>query len=103
MNLGIVTNLDDPTKFKIYEGFQHAILDAEHNRVKVERETRVYHEKDTEVLEFDFEAMRLWVSEPVKGLCLSFKLVDVSPVSMMPRDHDQILISEALQSLWSKP
>ena len=102
MKLGIVTNLNEQTKFKVYEGSQHAILDDLHNRVWIERETRIYHEKDTEALHFDFDNMKLFVSEPVKGLCLGFKLVDISPVSMMPREHDQILISDAYQSLWSQ-
>jgi len=32
--------------------------------------------------------MRLMVSDPTKHLCMSFKMVDISPVSMMPKEHD---------------
>ena len=103
MSLGIVANLAEPSKLKVYEGSQHTIIDAVHNRVRIERETRVYHEKDTEVLNFDFERMQLRASDPAKLLCLSFKMIDISPVSMMPRDHDQIIIADALQSLWQPP
>lgn len=103
MNLGIVTNLSDQSKLKVFEGSQHAIVDGLNNRVRIERETRVYHEKDREVMLFDFEHMRLQVSDPDKRLCLRFKIVDISPVSMLPKDHDQVLISEALASLWTVP
>ena len=88
MSLGIVTNLTEPSKLKVYEGSQYTIVDSVHNRVRIERETRVFHEKDTEVLNFDFEKMRLMVSDPTKHLCMSFKIVDISPVSMMPKEHD---------------
>lgn len=54
-------------------------------------------------MNFDFEKMRLQISEPSKRLCLSFPIVDISPVSMIPREHDQILISESLASLWQEP
>lgn len=30
-------------------------------------------------------------------------MIDISPVSMIPREHDQILISEALATLWNAP
>lgn len=88
MNLGIVTNLTEPSKVKVYEGSQSTIVDSVHNRVKIERETRIFHEKDVEHLNFDFEKMRLLVSDPTKQLCLGFKMVDISPVSMMPREND---------------
>ncbi len=88
MNLGIVTNLAEPSKVKVYEGSQSTIVDSVHNRVKIERETRIFHEKDVEHLNFDFEKMRLLVSDPTKQLCLGFKMVDISPVSMMPREND---------------
>lgn len=88
MNLGTVTNLQNPRHFKVFNGSQKAIFDAVNNRVRIERETRVFHEKDTEVLIYDFEKMRLLVSEPTKKLCLSFKMIDISPVSMIPREND---------------
>ena len=102
MKLGIVTNLQDPSKLKVFEGSQRAIVDELHNRVMIDRETRIYHEKDQEVMIFDFEHMRLQISNPPKRLCLGFRIVDISPVSMIPREHDQILISEALSSLWNE-
>jgi hypothetical protein len=55
MNLGTVTNLQNPRHFKVFNGSQKAIFDAVNNRVRIERETRVFHEKDTEVLIYDFE------------------------------------------------
>lgn len=44
---------------RVFEGSQHGIVDGLHNRVRIERETRIYHEKDTEVMNFDFEKMKL--------------------------------------------
>ena len=87
----------------MYDGSQKAIFDSFHNRVRIERESRIFHEKDTEVMIFDFEKMRLLISDPTKHLCLNFKMVDISPVSMVPREQDQIFISEALQSIWTGP
>ena len=55
---------------RIFEGAQSAIFDAVHNRVRLERETRVFSEKDTVVRNYDFEKMRLLVSDPVKKMCL---------------------------------
>ena len=47
--------------------------------------------------------MRLLVSDPTKRICLKQKITDISPVSMVPREHDQIDITEAIQSLWVSP
>ena len=55
---------------RVYEGSQSAIYDAFENRVKIERENRVFHETDTEVKLYDFNKMRLLVADPTKKLCL---------------------------------
>lgn len=47
--------------------------------------------------------MRLFVSDPTKKYCTKQKIADISPVSMVPREHDQIDISGAFQSLWVHP
>jgi len=101
MSLGTVTNFSNPSKSKVFEGSQTAIFDAVHNRVRIERETRVFHETDLEVLLYDFDKMMLLISDPSKRMCLKFKIADISPVSMVPRDHDQIFIADAIQSLWT--
>ena len=49
---------------------------------------------------YDFNKMRLLVSDPTKKLCLELKLTDISPVSMVPREHDQIRICDAIQKIW---
>ena len=102
MNLGTLTNLEK-RQFKVYEGSQKAVFDAFHNRVRIERESRIFHEKDTEVMIFDFEKMRLLISDPNKHLCLNFNMKDISPVSMVPKDQDQILIADAMASIWTGP
>ena len=51
---------------------------------------------DTTVKLYDFEKMRLLVSDPVKKVCLKQKITDISPVSMVPREHDQIIIADAM-------
>lgn len=71
--------------------------------MRLERETKVFQETDTVVRLFDFDKMRVLVSDPIKKMCLKKKITDVSPVSMVPREHDQIVISDAMQSLWAHP
>ena len=56
---------------------------------------RVFQETDTVVKLYDFEKMRLLVSDPIKKICLKQDITDISPVSMIPREHDQIDISDA--------
>ena len=43
------------------------------------------------------------MSDPAKGMCLKMNIADLSPVSMMPREHDNIDISAFLWDLWSQP
>ena len=56
---------------------------------------RVFQETDTVVKLYDFDKMRLLVSDPIKKICLKQDIADISPVSMIPREHDQINISDA--------
>ena len=86
----------DKKRKRIFEGSQSAIFDDENNRVRLERETRIFHEKDREVKLYDFDKMRLLVSDPDKKMCLKLRIADNSPVSMIPRDHDQIVIADAI-------
>ena len=86
----------DKKRKRIFEGSQSAIIDGEFNRVRLERETRIFHEKDHEVKLYEFDKMRLLVSDPDKKMCLKLRIVDNSPVSMIPRDHDQIDIADAI-------
>ncbi len=79
------------------------MFDAENNRVRLERENKIFHETDTTVRLFDFDKMRVLVSDPIKKICHKVQIKDVSPVSMMPREHDQIVICDAIQSLWANP
>lgn len=64
--------------------------------MRVERVNKVFQEHDTEVKMYDFDRMRVLVSDPVKKLCLKQRIKDVSPVSMVPRENDQIVISDAI-------
>jgi len=66
----------------------------------MERESRVFNDKDTRVQLYDFNKMRVLVSDPKRKFCMALKIHDISPVSMVPREHDQILIGESLQRLW---
>lgn len=45
--------------------------------------------------------MRLLNSDPTKGLCQKMNIVDLSPVSMMPREHDNIEVAAFMQDLWT--
>ncbi len=64
------------------------MFDAENNRVRLERENKIFQESDTTVRLFDFDKMRVLVSDPIKKICHKVQIKDVSPVSMMPREHD---------------
>ena len=87
----------------IFVGDQKAIFDDESNRVRIERTNKVFQEWDTEVRVYDFNQMRLLVSDPIKDMCLKKKIQDISPVSMVPRENDQIVISDSIQQLWVPP
>ena len=93
----------DKKRKRIFEGSQQVIFDDQNNRVRIEREMRVFHEKDKQIKLYEFDRMRLLVSDPDKKACLKRRIVDTSPVSMIPRDKDQIVIADALQSLWIAP
>ena len=98
-----VINTGNIYKMKVFEGSQSAIFDADNNRIRLERESRVFHEIDTQVKLYDFNKMSLLVSDPTKKLCMELKLQDISPVSMVPREHDQIKICDTIQRLWTNP
>ena len=57
---------------------------------------RIFHEKDKQVKLYEFDKMQLLVSDPDKKVCLKHRIVDTSPVSMIPHDKDQIVIADAL-------
>lgn len=99
---GLVT-LGDKKRKRIFEGSQQVIFDDSHNRVRTDREMRIFHEKDRQIKLYEFDRMRLLVSDPDKKACLKRRIVDTSPVSMIPHDKDQIVIADALQSLWIAP
>ena len=45
--------------------------------MRLEREMRVYQETDTTVKLYDFEKMRVLVSDPIKKMCLKQKITDI--------------------------
>lgn len=73
MTYGMVT-LANNKKQTIFDGTQKVVFDAENNRVRIERETKVFEETDTVVKVYDFDKMRLLVSDPVKKMCLQQKI-----------------------------
>ena len=77
------------------------ILDGENNRLRTDKLNMLFVETDREVRVYDFSKLRVLVSDPDKRMCLQFKIADISPMSVVPRDQDQIMISEAFQDLWS--
>jgi hypothetical protein len=46
--------------------------------------------------------MRLLVSDPGKQMCMLLKISDLSPVSMVPREHDNLKISDAIAKIWEE-
>ena len=86
----------DKKRKRIFEGSQQVIFDDQNNRVRIEREMRIFHEKDKQVKLYEFDKMQLLVSDPDKKVCLKHRIVDTSPVSMIPHDKDQIVIADAL-------
>ena len=95
LTFGLVT-YESKRRERIFEGSQKSIYDAENNRVRIERENRIFKETDTVVKLYDFDKMRLLVSDPIKKICMKQTLTDISPVSMVPRDNDQIVIMDAI-------
>ena len=88
---------------KIYNGVQSTIFDAENNRVRINRINKIFLEPDYEMQVYDFQKMRLLTSDPSKGLCLKMNIADLSPVSMMPREHENIEVEAFMLGLWASP
>lgn len=42
---------------RVFDGSQSVIFDSDSNRVRVERETRAFYDKDTRVWLYDFNKM----------------------------------------------
>lgn len=61
---------------------------------------KIFKEVDTEVQVYDFNRMRLLVSDPDKQMCMLLPISDLSPVSMVPREHDNLNIAEAMKTIW---
>lgn len=52
---------------------------------------------------YDFNKMRLLVSDPRRKMCMALKIADISPVSIVPREHDEIKICDSVKNLWRDP
>jgi hypothetical protein len=63
--------------------------------MRIEKLKMVYLEADREVRIYDFDMMRTLVSDPDKEMCLEFKIADLSPMSIVPREQDGIIISDS--------
>lgn len=70
--------------------------------MRIEKLNMVYLEADHEVRIYDFNRMRTFVSDPDKEICLEFKISDLSPMSIVPREQDGIVISDSFQDLWNE-
>jgi len=72
MNVGQMAVVSAPQKFsgKVYQSRQNVILDAENNRLKIDKLNMFFVETDREVRVYDFGKMRVLVSEPDKKMCL---------------------------------
>jgi len=80
-----------PQKFsgkKVYQSRQNVILDAENNRMKIDKLNMFFVDTDREVRVYDFAKQRVLVSDPDKQMCLTQKISDLSPMSVVPRDTD---------------
>ncbi len=42
------------------------------------------------------------MSDPDKQMCMLLQIKDLSLISMVPREHDNINISEALSTIWEE-
>lgn len=98
--MGTVTQRDGD--MRVFNGAQETIFDAENNRVKHHRVNRIFKEIDHEVQVYDFNRLRLLVSDPEKQMCLQMQIQDLSPVSMVPKEYEGIDISIAFQRIWTE-
>ena len=74
---------------------QSSIFDSQNNRVKIERQNLVYAETNTQSKIYEFEKMQVHVADPDRGVCMTYRLEDIAPVSMVPREKDHINFEEA--------
>lgn len=87
---------------RVFNGAQETIFDAENNRVKHHRVSKVFKEIDNEVQVYDFNRLRLLVSDPEKQMCMQMQIQDLSPVSMVPKEYEGIDISTAFNRIWTE-
>ena len=64
--VAIVSRNRKSESFKVHNSAQSTIFDAENNRVKIHRLNKIFREVDNEVHVYDFDQMRLLVSDPTK-------------------------------------
>lgn len=67
--VGTVSNVARGRR-KVFNGAQYSIFDAANNRVKIHRLNKIFKEVDSEVQVYDFNRMRLLVSDPDKQMCM---------------------------------
>ena len=54
--------------------------------MRTEKLNMFFVETDREVRVYDFGKLRVLVSDPDQKMCLQFKIADLSPMSVVPRD-----------------
>jgi hypothetical protein len=68
----------------VFNSAQSTIFDAENNRVKIHRLNKIFKEVDNEVHVYDFDQMRLLVSDPTKHMCMKLEIADLSSFTAKP-------------------
>ena len=82
--MGVVARKEFNEGFKVYNSAQSTIFDAENNRVKIHRQNKIFREIDNEVQVYNFDIMRLLVSDPSKQMCMKLDIADLSPFTAKP-------------------
>jgi hypothetical protein len=77
--VAIVSRNRKSESFKVQNSAQSTIFDAENNRVKIHRINKIFREVDNEVHVYDFDQMRLLVSDPTKQMCIKLEIANLSP------------------------
>ena len=82
--VAIVSRNRKSESFKVHNSAQSTIFDAENNRVKIHRLNKIFREVDNEVHVYDFDQMRLLVSDPTKQMCIKLEIANLSPFTAQP-------------------
>jgi hypothetical protein len=61
-----------------------------------------FRRPDHEVNVYDFNRMRLLTADTIKKICMRYDLIDLSPPSIIKRNHEGIHLKDIMEEVWDE-